>query len=54
MNPDVFPGSTNTVMDKERDGGGSAMVDGTDEARRRGREIVETKVVGKDESTRLA
>jgi hypothetical protein len=61
MNPDVFPENANTIVDKERDGGsssnGSATGDEADEVagqKGRGAEIVETKVVGKDESTRLA
>jgi len=55
-----FRRNANTIVDKERDGGsgsGSPTGDGADEVRGqkgRGAEIVEAKVVGKDESTRLA
>lgn len=53
MNPDVSGEHTNTVVDKERERWW--WIDG-DGARGEGEGggIVETKVVGKDESTRLA
>lgn len=46
MNPDVSGEHTNTVVDKDRERGWSGGSVGGG--------IVETKVVGKDESTRLA
>lgn len=44
----MFPENTNTIVNGH--GGGEQRID----RRVEGREIVETKVVGKDESTRLA
>lgn len=54
INPDAFPGNTNILWTKSAMVGRQWEMEQMKQGSGTGGEIVETKVVGKDESTRLA